>query len=560
MLSRRISLSLIVALVLYGVVAFVTARQLGVVGEVAIAWSRNRTPAVLIEVDPPIWADGASTPTAGHTAGPLIASQVRPVERLQLGPLSLPLAVNRYTGGPPDWPARLLFAATGSLAAVSTLHVLLGGLLIGLIHRFLRFHSTDVAAAIAALLLACDWRFVFYRRALGGTEVLLEAAMLLCLWAIWSRRWTGNRHGLTALGIGVGLGLMAKLTFVLPLAGLLLATLLTRRDRPTIPSPLPAKLHRPILAVILLTAPLWITAIHHGFVPTEPHIRSHDFPDLQWRRVLSALSGERSPVRESLDNLIYWAGDPLAFFSAAYGSEYSSSLSPWRVVGWLTILAGVMLAWRDRQSTPGSALLRFLSVLLPLQLAAFWLVARDLHHLVVTTPTLALLGGLSLDRLAGTITPPGSSARGRLALLLALPWILVGLSDARRTDEVLATVPVVTFTESGQQAILNLLADHDVQQLVACDYELYGVLETRAPDIAVVHGWGAASRHRGEALPGLLREAAGGHFLVVSASAPMIYNLRPSPGTLSDAAEQAGVSVEAVGQTADGGALLYAVR
>ena len=94
----------------------------------------------------------------------------------------------------------------------------------------------------------------------------------------------------------------------------------------------------------------------------------------------------------------------------------------------------------------------------------------------------------------------------------------------------LETVPVVTFTERGQQDLIALLRAHDVQRLGACDYELYGVLETRAPDIAVTHGWGAASRVRGEALPGLLQQVAGGHFLVVSASAPMIYNLRPSRG------------------------------
>jgi hypothetical protein len=543
--------------VLYGVLSFLTARQLGVVGEVAIAWSMDRTPAVLVEADPPIWADGAAEPTAGDAAGPLIASQVRPVERLMLGSLSLPVAVNRYTGGPPDWPARLLFAATCSIRAVWVLHVALGGLLLLLVHRFLRFHGTDVAAAIAALLLACDWRFVFYRRALGGTEIVLQAAALLCLWALWSRRWSGGRHGLTALGVGVGLGLMAKLTFVLPLAGLLAATLLTRWDRPASRPPLPDRLHRPVLAVILLTAPLWITAIHHGLLPPEPHIRSHDFPDLQWQRVLSALSGERSPDREHLVNLAYWAGDPLAFFSRAYGSALPGHLSPWRVVGWVVLLAGVVVGWRDRHPTPRTALLRFMSLLVPLQLGALWLVARDLHHLVLTAPMLAILAGLSLDALAGTITPPRSFARARLALLLALPWLVVGVTDARRTDEALSSIPVLTFTEPGQQAIIDLLRAHGVRRLGACDYELYGVLETRAPDIAVIHGWGAASRERGEALPGLLAQVAGGHFLVLDASAPMIYNLRPSRGTLSDAAAKVGLRIEEVGRLE--GAVLYAV-
>lgn len=535
-----------------------TARQLGVVGEVAIAWSMDEAPAVLIETSPPLWADGATLPTAGHAAGPLVASQVRPIERLMLGGFALPVAVNTYTGGPPDWPARLLFAATGSVRAVLVLHVLLGGLLIVFVHRFLRLHGTDVAAAVAALMLASDWRFLFYRRALGGTEIVLQAATLLILWALWSRRWAGARHGLTALGVGIGLGLMAKLTFVLPLTGLLAAAVLTRWDRAAPPPPQDETLRRPLIAVALLTSPLWVTAIHHGMLPAEPHIRSHDFPDLQWQRVLSALSGERSPVRESMANLMHWAGDPLAFFPAAYGSALTPRLSPWRVLGWLVVLAGVVSSWWRRHPTPHAALLRFMSVLVPLQVAALWLVARDLHHLVVTAPMVAILTGLSISTLASTVSPSRGTARAWIALLLALPWLIVGIQDARRTDDALSTVPVVTFTEPGQQALLELLRRHDVARLGACDYELYGVLETRAPDIEVVHGWGAASRVRGEALPGLLEQVAGGHYLVLDASAPMIYNLRPSSGALSDAAAAVGLQVEEVGRIE--GAVLYSVR
>jgi hypothetical protein len=222
------------------------------------------------------------------------------------------------------------------------------------------------------------------------------------------------------------------------------------------------------------------------------------------------------------------------------------------------VLAGVLVGWWDRHPTPRTALLRFMSVLVPLQVLFLWLVARDLHHLVVVAPMLAILTGLSIDALAGTTAPPRSLARARLALLLALPWIIVGVQDATRTDQVLSTVPVLTFTEHGQQDLIALLREHDVEHLGACDYELYGVLETRAPDIAVVHGWGAASRLRGEALPGLLKQVSGGHFLVVSASAPMIYNLRPSRGALADAAQEAGLTIEEVGRIE--GAVLYAVR
>ena len=95
--------------------------------------------------------------------------------------------------------------------------------------------------AVAALVLATDWSFLFYKKVLGGTELLLQAAALLCLWALWSRRWGGGRHGLLALGLGVGLGLLAKATFALSLGALVLTALLTRWDRPRLAAPLTEK-------------------------------------------------------------------------------------------------------------------------------------------------------------------------------------------------------------------------------------------------------------------------------------------------------------------------------
>jgi hypothetical protein len=67
---------------------------------VAAGWASADAPRALVEVDPPTFAD------AGGRAGPLVAARTRPVERLVVGDLSLPVAINAYTGGPPDWPAR----------------------------------------------------------------------------------------------------------------------------------------------------------------------------------------------------------------------------------------------------------------------------------------------------------------------------------------------------------------------------------------------------------------------------------------------------------------------
>ena len=196
MKPTRVPFLLIVALALYAGLALTTVRDVGVVGEVAASWALESPPRVVTE-----WVDGEPV-LADVETGLLRASQVRPLERLQLGPVALPLAVNSYTGGPPDWPARAVYALTGSLGAVTALHVALGGLLLLLVHRFLRYHGTPGSAGVAALVLATAWSYVFYRKVLGGTEVLLQASALLVLWSFWSRRWAGGRLGSAAIAVG----------------------------------------------------------------------------------------------------------------------------------------------------------------------------------------------------------------------------------------------------------------------------------------------------------------------------------------------------------------------
>ena len=64
---------------------------------------------------------------------------------------------------------------------------------------------------------------------------------------------------------------------------------------------------------------------------------------------------------------------------------------------------------------------------------------------------------------------------------------------------------------------------------------------------------------RGAALPGLLDHAAGGHLLTLEASAPMVYNLRPSAQKLNLAAAEQGHTVTRVGALLDDVAVLYRV-
>ncbi len=539
------------ALLVYATLTLLTARGIGLVGEVAIGWALPDPPRVLVQIDPPVSADTAE--------GVLRAGRTRPTERLVLGSVEVPLAVNAYTGGAADWPARIARALTGSLTAGLVVNVALGGLLLALAHRFLRFHGTHIAAGLAAWLLATDWCFVFYRKVLGGTEILLQAAALLVLWSLWSRRWKGGVHGTVAIAVGIGLGLHAKATFVATLAAYGLAVLLTRWDHPALKPP--RRVHAGLLVGIplLCVAPLLVANVHQALLPM-PEIPSHDTLGLQVGRLVNGWT-HAAPSREGVANLGYFFGDPLAFFAHAYGAAPVSPLSIPRLLGFAVVVLGIALEWRDRAKTAPAALLRFLSIAVPLQVAMLWLANRDLHHLAQATVPLALLCALAIDRVAATTAPPRSFARAVAAAVLASPLLLAGATQLARTDAVVATGTSPSFTEAGQAALVGLLRAEGVASLVAADYELYGMLEARAPEIAVTHAWGAVAR--GARGPDVLRAAVGGHFLAVRASAPMVYNWSPDARKVAKAAAEAGVRatpVATLGEGDDAWATLYRVE
>ena len=546
--SRRIPLALFFALGIYLVLAVTTVKNVGVVGEVSASWGLQNPPEVVIDWrgEDPVMADGFS-------AGPLVASQVRPLERLQLGSYSLPLAVNQYTGGPPDWPARWIFSATGSNRAVTALNVLLGALLLVLVHRFLRFHGTDIAAAVTALALATDWNFLFYRKVLGGTEILLQAAFLLTLWAFWSRRWSGGKHGGEAIAIGVGLGILAKATFFPTLAAFGIVAVLTRGDHPTTQAPAPIRTGRCLGIIALLTAPLWVSWLHHGLgVPSDPHLLSHDFLGLQIERAWSGLFSD-GQAREAPATLWWFLNSPLPWFEAAYQSTVANGFS-WRLVAWTVPVAGSLLAWRDSQNSRNRALLRFMSLFVPLQLLLLWLANKDLHHLAQAAVPTAIWFGLATERLAAKISPPRSPKRAFLSLWLCLPWMLGGIQSLRATDLALDTTPIHSFTKQGQKSLKGLIQNAGVTHLWASDYDLYGMLENHLPNIRVTHIWGEVStrkRSREDSLKQLLRAATGAHYLTIRPSAPMIYNLSPSTSLLQSAAADLGLTLKTQGVLQD---------
>ncbi len=527
-------------LAVYVMLACLSAREVGLVGEVAIGWGTTSPPRVLAQVEPP---DTLAAPALG----PLTSQQTRPVERLVFGPVSVPVAVNAYTGGLSDIPAACARALLGWRAGAWT-GVALGGLLLLLASRFVMIHAGELPAGIAALLLASDWSFVFYKRVLSGTEVLLQAGALLTVWAIWSRRWRGGAHGTLGIMLGIAFGLEAKVTFVCTLTAIGVAALLTRWDRPAVKAPAPIRW--PILAFGLVgLAPALVGIAHGAMVPEALRVHSHDTLDLQVSRLFST----GAMARESGENLMAFLGDPNAFWSWALGARSVPVLSAGRAFGFVILVAGSALAWRDRSGapSPSDALLRFLSLLCPLQVGLLYLANHDLHHLAQASIFWCLWMALAACRFAALVFRPRSVPRAIFAGVLIAPTVCAGANQLLETDAVLATAPQSTFRESGQAALVGLLRANDVHELVTSDYEVYGMIDIRAPEILVTHTWAAFSRKVREPWR-VLTLARGGYYLSLRATAPMIYNWSPNPDQVRRAALSAGVSVTEVGELRDG--------
>lgn len=545
---------------IYLLLAVFSVNSVGVVGEVAASWALPTPPAVWVDAAPPTYADPTRSPHAAHrigtTAFGLEASQVRPLENLVVGDHRIPLAVNRYTGGLPDWPSRLVHTVTGSVRAVTALHVLYGVLLMLFVARILRLGSAPIASGAAILWLSANFDFHFYRKVLGGTEVWLLLGSLLLVRAVWDRRFRGGGMAPWGLGLGLALGLHAKSTFVVLVIATVVTTLLTRFDRGERARPVPIAPRRWLLGglvALLGLLPALLAGWHQTLVPESPHLFSHDYPDLQTQRLLhgwqSLLEGGLAPAREGAGNwLVYWLG-PLAFLEPAYQAEPVSFPSLGRVLSWGFVGLGTVLAWVDvqRDRTARTAMLRWLSIAVPMASFGLFLLNRDVHHQAMLTGWSALWAGLALAQIASRRAPPRSPRRAAWTAVLLLPWLLTGVQECLRFDPLLATSPIHHFREDGQQALEELVRAHQVERLTVCDYDLYGMLDIRLPDVQVDNAWGAMSvGKRDTVLQELLAAAAGGHYLTVRASAPRIYDIDPKDNRLQKAARVAGVVVEPV--------------
>jgi hypothetical protein len=591
------AIGLLVALAAYLALASTTARDVGVVGEVASSWLQDppevavRIPDAPKSVCPqasatgsPVWSGPPFEPNAGSTAGPLEARQTRPTESLVLplvpGRFRLPLAVNTYTGGLADWPARLLFASGGSFRLLVAMNVLFGaGLLVGVFWVARRFGST-LSASLATLVLATDWSFVYFKKVLGGTEIQLQAAGVLLLFTLWSSRVGGRwswRLRLPVLALAIGLGISAKATFVATAVAFCVAAILApiRRPAASAETGSPASGARPPLRLAFslgilaaLTAPLWVADLHRfGGIGRDLVVQSHDSLGLQADRLMSGLQSlfgsEQAVARESSSSIAQFFLEPLRWFHTAYGTRLPSPpWSPFRALGWLLVLAGVVLAWV--RPLPNDRATRFVSMAAGLQVAALYLANRDLHHLAQAAPALALTAGCGLERLV-RLAESTESRRVTTGLLCTMPLVVSGIASLLRTDAILRTLEAPGFTDGGQAELVAMLRQNDVQRLWTSDYDLYGMLEVRAPEIEVRHAWGALSysRDRRSLLDGLLLQAEGGHYIAVRPSAPMIYDLRPSQADLIRATHETGeeaMEVDSLNDATGTWARLYRVK
>ena len=488
---------------------------IGIVGEVAASWTES--PVVLQRSDP-------AEESILSNLGPLTLRSTRPI--MSIG--SIPISTNLYTSAIPDWPSALLFALSQSSALVLGWHQMMAGLLLFLIFGTLRRELPLFHRILLTLLLASDWTFLFYKRALGGTEVWLQLGVILCL--LSALKFHRNEDGSVLLGWGMAIGLLAKVTFVFSLLPTLLALIWMR----------PQTLRLRSIAVpciLLLSLPL-LTIL--AFSNTDIIVHSHDFFTLQWER-LSNVFTATGPSRETSSNIQLWMLDPLPFFERAYQVSEIQNQWEWKALGW--VVAVIVLLSQRTDTT-----LRWMSCVLAGQILLLGSIAKDLHHLAMVTPVLYIWLLFLVRHL-----PP------KWTVLFAIPWLLGNLQILATSSEVIEKVRTPTFSMQQQQRLVDLLRTHNVQSILTMDYEIYGVLEAIAPDINVTHGWGAISHERAGALPGLLKTSSGGHLLVLRSSSGMIYNLRPSEENLRHQAKKAQVDVKKI--TEEGGSLwLYAVH
>jgi len=479
---------------------------MGAVGEVAIGWSQ--TPNMVISTNPTHYDSGVDW-------GILRARETRPTELLNIGPVQIPLAINSYTSALPDWPSRVLYQLIPDPNILKLWHITMGAMLLILVARLFQKRI----AIPMMLLLATDWSFLIYKHLLGATEICLQLASIGLIWTIYHRKDWGWFIFCTLLGI------QAKLTFIFVAIPTFLCILIFRVKLPK------QKIALGLGIGLLLLLPLILAAIHHSQVSSQ--VQSHDGFGMQWNRITQALQFRNTPaLREQTSNLIAWLVDPISFYERIYKRPhphlYTRGL---RILGWICL--GLCLI-KNRKNTT----MWMWTAIFAIQAISISLGPKDLHHFAMIVPTFALWMSMVI------------SGQKRMILWLC-PFVVSSILFNFNTDGLYKKIDTPTFTQSKQQALITLLEHHKVQRLLTMDYEIYGVLEYHQSNIDIIHGWPAISHQRYRALPHLLEERGEGHVIVLKASMPMRYNLRPNKNQLETAAKKRGLLIEDLMESKD---------
>lgn len=443
--------------------------------------------------------------------GELCLYPTRPILRWH----DFPFMLNVYTSAFPDWIHWLVYQITESIEVIRCSQIICATLATMMMIFWLRDHFSHSMLIVFWSLLMTDWNYLFYKKALGNTEILLQVSWMMCILPLLLN-WTLKAQR-QYLVFGLILGLWTKITFVLHLLPLIIGILWVNEQRMALFKSLTLGIFFGLLPGFCF---IWWTE------SIDIPIRSHDFWAMQWQRIQHALSGQSSNVREHSSNVWLWLLDPLPFFSRAYG------VAPTLWHGWGRLLGYLLTLWiLIRTSIPDTA--RWLSVW-GSQVLVLAVVAQDLHHLAIATPLL----WLCIVYIWNHTQQKSLKFLAIGGFLLGNVWILLD------TPKQINQVSTPTFSESRQTELIHMLQTHDVTRLITMDYEIFGVIEVLAPAIQVTHAWPSISIERWAVLPNLLDNYPSSHLIVLSSSMPMIYNLQPTKHRLEETAKQYGHHIQ----------------
>ncbi len=466
--------------------------------------------------------------------GDLCLYPTRPILRWD----TIPIFHNVYTASFPDWPLWMLYNLTESTTAIRCAQIAFAGTTMSILVYLTRSFLSPIHQWVLWLWLAMDWNFLFYKKALGNTELLLQLSWMVCVVALMHRVFSEDEQtkpiSLYGVPVAVALGCLCKITFVLNLLPLFIGThWINPSKRRSWIIQITVGLVVGVIPSLLLL--YWTSGV-------EIPVRSHDFWTLQWERILSSVSGENTSIREQHLNGLMWLLDPLSFFERSYGVS-NIVWHGWSKFPVLLVYCGLFIQQRQNRK------MLALTVILSTQVLTLTWIAKDLHHLAMATPLLCFW-------MVSMLQESNTSLIVKYTLcglwLGSQSWILYD------SPFIIDAVETPTFSERSQQSLVQLLDEHSVTGLTTLDYEVYGVLEVRMPHLTVKHAWPSISTQRWNALPQILEVASGGHLIVLQSSMSMIYNLSPSLNRLQSVAKKAHLHVEQI--ETEPGVWLYSVE